>query len=71
MKRIGRQEEYKVFQNIYISKKSEFIALYERRRVGKPSLIRSFLNESNCTFQMTGSANATLAQQLLNLNGSR
>ena len=66
MIRIGRQEEYKVFQNIYISKKSEFIALYERRRVGKPSLIRSFLNESNCTFQMTGSANATLAQQLLN-----
>jgi hypothetical protein len=28
MKRIGRQEEYKVFQNMYPSKKSEFIAFY-------------------------------------------
>lgn len=39
MKLIGREEEIKKLTNYYQSKRSEFIALYGRRRVGKTYLI--------------------------------
>ena len=68
MKKVGRESEYALFRKMHKSKKSEFVALYGRRRVGKTFLIRSFLNEYNCTFQVTGLANATTEQQLVNFH---
>jgi AAA+ ATPase superfamily predicted ATPase len=70
MHRVGRENEYKIFQKLYASNKSEFIAVFGRRRVGKTYLIRSFLNEYNCSFQVTGLSNASLAQQLFNFSNS-
>ncbi len=60
---IGRERELSVFDKMYNSEKSEFVAVYGRRRVGKTFLIRSAFREK-FTFQLTGLANATLKQQL-------
>ncbi len=70
MNRVGRENEYKVFQKLYTSNKSEFIAVFGRRRVGKTFLIRSFINDYNCSFQITGLANASLSQQLFNFSNA-
>ena len=37
---IGRQKELKKFHGLLSSNKSEFIAIYGRRRVGKTFLVR-------------------------------
>lgn len=64
---IGREKEIAVLNSIYQSDKSEFVAVYGRRRVGKTFLIRSaFVNKF--TFQITGLANASLKQQLSNFH---
>jgi uncharacterized protein len=62
---VGRKQELATFKKLMDSKKSEFVALFGRRRVGKTYLIRSFFKES-FTFQVIGLANASLSQQLLN-----
>lgn len=50
---IGRQKEVKKLRQYNSSKKSEFIAIYERRRVGKTYLVREvFANQF--AFQTTG-----------------
>lgn len=60
---IGREREISVLNKMYNSEKSEFLAVYGRRRVGKTFLIRSVF-QKKFTFQITGLANATLKQQL-------
>jgi uncharacterized protein len=62
---IGREPEIKLLNEKYHSDKSEFLAVYGRRRVGKTYLIRNFF-QSKYTFQITGIANANLKQQLQN-----
>lgn len=62
---VGREHEMAVFKKLLTSKKSEFVALFGRRRVGKTYLIRSYFKDL-FAFQVTGLANATLPQQLLN-----
>jgi len=62
---VGREREIALFDEKYFSKKSDFIALYGRRRVGKTYLIREYFKEKT-TFQLTGIADATLQDQLLN-----
>lgn len=62
---IGRYDEIAVFEKKYTLEKSDFIALYGRRRVGKTHLIREFF-KGKFTFQITGIADATLQEQLLN-----
>jgi AAA+ ATPase superfamily predicted ATPase len=62
---VGRKRECEVFDNYFNSRKSEFVAVYGRRRVGKTFLIRSVFKD-RMTFEFTGMANATLEQQLLN-----
>lgn len=64
---IGREEELNILSLLLNSNKSEFVAVYGRRRVGKTFLIRSaFANQF--AFQVTGLANASMAQQLTNFH---
>jgi len=60
---IGRERELYAINKMYNSEKSDFVAVYGRRRVGKTFLIRSALQQK-FTFQITGLAKATLKQQL-------
>lgn len=60
---IGRKEELKLFGELMNSGKSEFVAVYGRRRVGKTFLIREAFNYQ-FAFQHTGILNAPLLEQL-------
>lgn len=60
---IGRKIEIKQLRSYLISRKSEFVAVYGRRRVGKTFLIRE-VYKNDLTFQLTGLANVSLNQQL-------
>jgi len=62
---IGRQREKQIFERLLKSEQSEFVAVYGRRRVGKTQLVREVF-QNQFTFQMTGIANVTKNQQLLN-----
>jgi uncharacterized protein len=62
---IGRSKEIEVLDAIKQSKKSEFVAIYGRRRVGKTYLIRQVF-EKDFVFQLSGLANAKLLMQLNN-----
>ena len=62
---IGRKNELETLDRVYRSKKSEFLILYGRRRVGKTYLIDQRFGE-HFTFRMTALGNATLEQQLVN-----
>jgi AAA+ ATPase superfamily predicted ATPase len=64
---IGRKKEQEKLQKAVESKKSEFLALYGRRRVGKTFLIRQYFNQ-RFTFHITGLANADTHQQLFNFD---
>lgn len=66
---VGRLKELEAFSELEKSKKSEFVAVYGRRRVGKTYLIRNAL-KNNFTFQLTGLANASMKQQLVNFNAA-
>ena len=62
---IGREKESQLLENKYISLKSEFVAVYGRRRVGKTYLIRTVF-KNRMLFQFTGLANSSSSKQLLN-----
>lgn len=64
---IGRQKEIQKLDLIQKSKKSEFLAVYGRRRVGKTFLIREYF-AYKFAFQVSGLANANTAQQLFNFD---
>jgi uncharacterized protein len=64
---IGRHKEIQLMNRLKESSKSEFLAVYGRRRVGKTYLIRQFF-DNNFTFQLTGLANAKLQWQLANFH---
>jgi uncharacterized protein len=66
---IGRKEEMELFTAVLNGNRSEFIAIYGRRRVGKTFLIRAAF-EQQFTFQLTGLANATTQQQLANFDAA-
>lgn len=60
---VGREKEIKALNRYASSKKSEFIAIYGRRRVGKTYLIREvFVNQF--AFQATGLENVGMKDQL-------
>ncbi|MBO7509912.1 MAG: ATP-binding protein, partial [Bacteroidales bacterium] len=50
---IGREEELATISRLYESKKSEFLAIYGRRRVGKSFLIEEAL-EDKMSFMAVG-----------------
>ena len=62
---IGRKQEIEILNEKYTSRKSEFVALYGRRRVGKTYLVRN-LFEDKFTFRLTGLGQADLKLQLAN-----
>lgn len=64
---VGRQKEQAILKSLKESDKSEFVALYGRRRVGKTFLVREFFADG-FTFQFSGLANATTKEQLLHFN---
>lgn len=62
---IGRSKELDILQAVYNSKKSELVAVFGRRRVGKTYLIRSFF-EGKTDFEITGLKDGIREQQLRN-----
>ena len=64
---IGRKEEQEKLRRSLASNRSEFIALYGRRRVGKTFLVREELG-SDFAFYATGILNGTCAEQIANFN---
>ena len=62
---IGRELEIRLLQEYLHSEKSEFIAIYGRRRVGKTFLVRQTIGENAC-FTLTGMENSGLQEQLAN-----
>ncbi len=66
---IGRKKEIELLHKLVKSTKSEFLAVFGRRRVGKTFLIREFF-EYHFDFQLTGLANANTNQQLLNFHSA-
>lgn len=64
---IGRENEIAILNDKLYSDRSEFVALYGRRRVGKTYLIRNVFADK-FTFRITGLSNATSPDQLINFN---
>lgn len=65
MKLIGRIGEIERLDKLFCSPKSDFLAVYGRRRVGKTFLIRAHFN-NQFDFYATGLANGNTKQQLTN-----
>jgi uncharacterized protein len=66
---IGREQEIQQLEKIYADNRAAFVALYGRRRVGKTILIRHVFGE-RVIFHLTGIANVTTAQQLVNFQAA-
>ena len=66
-KLIGREQEIEALNKYYNSGRSEFIAVYGRRRVGKTFLIRRSVDDQFAFF-MTGVHGASKTDQLLNFS---
>ena len=64
---IGRKAELKLLNEYINSDKSEFIAVYGRRRVGKTFLIRKAV-EDHFAFFMTGMNGVAKGEQLVNFS---
>ncbi|MDR0491546.1 MAG: AAA family ATPase [Oscillospiraceae bacterium] len=64
---IGRSDEQKRLKKHFASEKSEFIALFGRRRIGKTFLVKS-LFEPDFTFYATGIQEGGTAGQIENFN---
>src|SRR6218665_2184766 len=64
---IGRKREKALLNEKLNSPRSEFVALYGRRRVGKTYLVKNLFG-GRFTFSLTGLAQASLRQQLANFN---
>ena len=62
---IGREKEQQRLAEAKNSYRSEFVAIYGRRRVGKTMLIRHAF-DNDFAFQVTAIANVTQEQQLIN-----
>lgn len=66
---VGRRKEIQKLNRLRDSKKSEFLAVYGRRRVGKTFLIREHFDYT-FDFQISGLGNATTKQQLFNFDAT-
>lgn len=62
---IGRNKEQAILNQLLVSKESEFLTIFGRRRIGKTFLIRQ-VYAGKISFQMTGIAKANTSEQLAN-----
>ena len=60
---IGRKEEIKILERKYNSKKSEFVIVYGRRRIGKTFLVNELFSE-RFTFSFVGARKQKAKTQL-------
>jgi AAA+ ATPase superfamily predicted ATPase len=65
---VGRKKELIILDRLLQSHKSEFLAVYGRRRVGKTFLIHQFFKNKGTYFEITGSHGATKKEQLKNFS---
>jgi uncharacterized protein len=65
----GRTHEKAQLLEFLTTQKSEFVAMYGRRRVGKTFLIREVFN-NQFAFKLTGMANVDTSQQLVNFGNA-
>lgn len=49
---IGRKKEFSLLNELYSSKKFEFLILYGRRRIGKSFLLTNFIKDKKILFIM-------------------
>lgn len=63
---IGRRQELKILEKIYGSGEAELLAIYGRRRVGKTYLISEFFKDKGVYFELTGTKDANMHEQLFN-----
>src|SRR3989344_3544598 len=62
---IGRRREQELLRDLIESNKSEFIAVYGRRRVGKTYLIKNLMASFPCVFfHVTGLQKGSSKEQL-------
>ena len=62
---LGRSKEQKILKELFSSKRSEFIAIYGRRRVGKTYLIKNLVDSLPYVFfHVTGIQEGSLQEQL-------
>ncbi|MFN6085716.1 MAG: hypothetical protein ACK476_12435, partial [Fluviicola sp.] len=66
---VGRISERNILSKLVDADKSDFLAVYGRRRVGKTYLIKQHF-ENELFFSLTGQSSATLTQQLTNFDRS-
>ena len=66
---IGRKREIKRLETLINSHKSEFVAVYGRRRVGKTLLIRHVFN-NDFSFYTTATVNVKMQQQLFTFHSA-
>jgi len=50
----GRVKELTLLEEKYKSKKSELLVIYGRRRIGKTSLIKKFIENKNIVIELEG-----------------
>jgi len=62
---IGREREQKNLRSYINTERSEFVAIYGRRRVGKTFLVRKTIGDKIC-FSLTGMENVGTTEQLTN-----
>ncbi len=62
---VGREREKQILKDALSSNRSELIAVYGRRRIGKTYLIRQFF-EKNIIFSFTGLSEGNRAEQIKN-----
>jgi hypothetical protein len=62
---VGRKEELKKLELLFLSNRAEFLAIYGRRRVGKTYLIKTFLAKSAARYMsVSGQRKASTKKQI-------
>ena len=62
---VGRRTELRILEQAFASRKSEFVMVYGRRRVGKTFLVSRYFS-GKFAFRLIGRANIDMAGQLVN-----
>ena len=66
---IGRKDEIAVLDKVTESSRSEFVAIYGRRRVGKTYLVREYY-DNKFAFHCSGLSKSNTKAQLQNFNAT-